>query len=148
MIAEIEADPARNAVAKAIEKRVAAANAGIKKINAAIADLYIDYKDGLFDKDDFLTLKKNYEKQLTESKNALKLLNEQLKDSTSGKVDSNTFAELKKYKNIQTLSREIIVRLIDRIDFYEDNRINITFSFEDEYAAVVEAISNSETEAV
>ena len=148
VIAKIEANPARNMLAKTIEKRIAAANAGIEKISDAIAALYIDYKDGLFDKNDFLALKKNYEKQRTESETALKLLNEQLNGSNSGKEYSKIFAELKKYKNIQTLSRDIVVRLIDRIDLKEDNHITITFSFENEYADIVDAISNSETEAV
>ena len=82
VIAKIEANPARNMLAKTIEKRIASANAGIEKINDAIAALYIDYKDGLFDKNDFLALKKNYEKQRTESETALKLLNEQLNTAT------------------------------------------------------------------
>lgn len=45
-----------------------------------------------------------------------------------------------KYKNVKSLSRELIDNLIDNIYVYEDKKIRIKFKYEDEYNYLIEFI--------
>ena len=45
-----------------------------------------------------------------------------------------------KYKNINSLSRELIDNLIDNIYIYEGNKIRIKFKYEDEYNYLLDFI--------
>ncbi len=55
--------------------------------------------------------------------------------------NQNFFSEIKKYKNINTLERGLLVRLIDKIYVLEDKRIEIHFNY-DETIDVLEKINH------
>ena len=45
-----------------------------------------------------------------------------------------------KYKNVNSLSRELIDSLVDNIYIYEDKKIKIKFKYEDEYNYLMDFI--------
>ena len=47
-----------------------------------------------------------------------------------------------KYKNVISLSRELIDGLIDEIYVYEDKKINVKFKYEDEYNYLIQFIKS------
>ena len=59
----------------------------------------------------------------------------------NGVNETNSFlSQFVKYRNLQTLTREVIVELIDMIYVHEGGKITIKFKFSDAYAAVQDYI--------
>ena len=63
-------------------------------------------------------------------------LNELKNDNIDGinqdKINQKVEKYINKFLSMKNPSRELIISLIDRIDIYEDKRINIKFSFKNE----------------
>ena len=63
-------------------------------------------------------------------------LNELKNDNIDGinqdKINQKIEKYINKFLSMKNPSRELIISLIDRIDIYEDKRINIKFSFKNE----------------
>ena len=51
-----------------------------------------------------------------------------------------------KFENIDNLSREILIELIDHIKVYEDGNISVRFKFADELRKIAEYIEINTTE--
>ena len=66
--------------------------------------------------------------------------NDELKNFTQASSDNKWIEHFKKYKNVNSLSRELIDNLIDNIYVYEDKKIRIKFKYEDEYNYLMEFI--------
>lgn len=48
-------------------------------------------------------------------------------------------------KKVETLTRNVVVELIDHIRVYEDKRLEITFRYADKYAEALYLINNIDT---
>ena len=106
------------------------------KCKRAMLDLYPDWKAEIITRDEYLELKAN----LTEKIAALDKSIEDLKNARDRHITSepNSFAEhFKKHKNIDRLTREILVELIDSILVHEDSRITIRIKYADEFEKLI-----------
>jgi len=64
-------------------------------------------------------------------------------------VQNPFLAAFGKYENINKLTREILIELVDHIKVYEGGDISIKFKFADEYRRIAEYIEvNTEQKAV
>lgn len=50
------------------------------------------------------------------------------------------------YKNVQTLNRKILVSILDSIDVYSKDRIEIHFRHEDEIGLIIDFVSTQKEE--
>ncbi len=65
-------------------------------------------------------------------------------ESEKGQDNTNQFLQnFIKYKNIDKLTREVIVALIDMIYIYENNQIKIVFKYQYPFKAAMEYIENN-----
>ena len=111
----------------------------IQKYNHMRMDLYEDYKDGLITKEEYTELKENYEKRIGAAKRALTTLEEEISllALDRGQTDKQIH-KLKKYGNLESLSREFVVSLIEQICVYEKGeggkypRIEVWLKYMDE----------------
>ena len=131
----------------------------MKKYNRLIEDKkrelsqYEEYKiklsemltDGLIDKNEYLSVKREYSQQCDEAQRSLALLEEEidkvLRNKSGRCVWIDTF---KKYKSIDTLTRNMAVTLIDKIIVYQSRRIDIVFRYQFEYDSVISFIQSAE----
>ena len=60
------------------------------------------------------------------------LKNDNINEINQDKINLKIEKYINKFLSMKNPSRELIVNLIDRIDIYEDKRINIKFSFKNE----------------
>jgi len=106
------------------------------------SSLYQDLKEGLISEEEFYDMREFYTNRIVESELVLEKQNKEItrlyKKSLGNK---NFFSEIKKYKNINTLERGLLVRLIDKIYVLEDKRIEIHFNY-DETIDVFEKINH------
>lgn len=97
----------------------------LEKNNRLKDEIYLDYKEGLLDKNQYIKFKDEY---LVKEKNYLQMIDEIMKKRKGG---SNTWVnELLTNKSIKNLDRSIILDMIKDIYIYENNKIKIVYNFE------------------
>lgn len=116
----------------------------VKRAEDMILDLYPDWKSGIISREEYLELKRRFDAQKSDALQKVKELQLKIEDVEKGQDGSNQFVEnFKKYKNIDRLTREVIVTLIDMIYIYEDNKIKIVFKYQNPFREALEYIGNN-----
>ena len=105
----------------------------INQINDNLDNIYIDKLNKTITEDQFNRVKNKLELELNRK---ITRLNE-IKDLSVSKVNEDKNKKkienyINRFLSMKNPSRELIISLIDRIDIYEDKRINIKFSFKNE----------------
>ena len=111
---------------------------GIRQKQAAQAakleQLLLDYNEGTIDKEEYLYIKQRYDQ-------AARQLEKELEEAETDRerfVQTVSMAErwigkIKEFSEKGRLDRELIECLIDRVNVYEDRKVEIVFTFKDEY---------------
>lgn len=112
--------------------------------------LYQDWKDGEITYNDYRHMGEDYERQVEAAQTVLSNLQAEQSELEKGVDIENPFlAAFRKYENIDKLTREILIELVDYIKVYEGGDISIRFKFADEYHRVTEYIeANTHAEAI
>ncbi|MDL2274113.1 recombinase family protein [Oscillospiraceae bacterium OttesenSCG-928-G22] len=106
--------------------------------------LYEDWKNGDISKEDYHRLKNKYAEQLKEIEVSISHIKEEMQIMSSGiELDDPYLTAFLKHKNIQSLSRGILVELVDTIWVYEGGGIMIDFNFADQFQRIVDYIENN-----
>ena len=103
----------------------------IKKIENYKRSLYEDLKDNTINNEDYIMFNKDYTKRLdvlNAGLNALKSELELINNESEMPLWMTSFIE---NRNVDELSRTLVVQLIDKITVYEDKRIEVIFRFAD-----------------
>lgn len=105
-----------------------------------MAVLYQDWKEGILDQDEYLYMKKRYEEELTGCKGEREELMGRKQEYIMAYTSENP--ALKAVSEIPydfVLSRELVDRLIEKIEIYEGNRVRVSFKFQDEMQRLLRA---------
>lgn len=101
------------------------------------AQLYQDLQEGTIGESDYEDISRTFSNKLAAAKEALAGAEERKKELLEKEpADSEWVDMFKEYRNIKTLDRRSMVSLIDHIDVYDKNHIEIHYRFEDEIAEV------------
>lgn len=118
------------------------------KLNAQIADreqeiesckkykrsLYEDYKGGIITREDYVAFSKDYTERIMQLSGALTRLRQEYEQSFTDNAPSHRWIQyFKAYRNVEKLSRELVIHLIERIDIYEGKRITIRFRYQNRF---------------
>lgn len=132
ILAAIDAQPKEDLSSSRVKRELAACNLRLQKVTQFQNELYIDYKNGLISKEQYLHFKQDSADKIA----ALEMRRDGLSLELNGisESGSNEFIEtFKKYQNITCLTREMIETLIDMIYVHEDGGVHIKFKFADEF---------------
>lgn len=128
----------------------------VKKLNAHIlckqeelmkaaelkSGIYEDFKDGILDREEYQSLKTEFNNRIEEAKEAISLYNDEKRKLADNKNPKYEWMEyFKKYKELKELTREAAVIFIDRILIYEGNRIKIRYTFGDQLKDILECLT-------
>ena len=105
-----------------------------------MAALYQDWKEGILDQDEYLYMKKRYEEELTGCEGEREELMGRKQEYVMAYTSENP--ALKAVSEIPydfVLSRELVDRLIEKIEIYEGNRVRVSFKFQDEMQRLLRA---------
>ena len=95
--------------------------------------IYQDWKDGEITHSDYRHMKEDYEQQAEVLNQILARLKEEQREAENGIDTKNSFLEtFQQYQNIETLTRDILIELVDHINVYEGGCISIVFRFADD----------------
>jgi len=141
MVKRINAAPVKKNQSARLNEQIAAKEKELAKFMRYKQSLYQDWKDGEITRDDYRHMSEDYERQITASQSTIANLKEEQAELENGVDAENPFlASFRKYENIDKLTREILIELVDSIKIYEGGDISIKFKFADEYRRVAEYI--------
>lgn len=112
--------------------------------------VYQDWKDNEISQNDYRLMREDYETQEKEITTTIRKLQNERAEQENGVDTENPFlVAFRKYENITTLSRDILIDLVDSITVYEGGNISIVLRFADELRWVQDFIEvNTHSEAV
>ncbi|WP_195199084.1 recombinase family protein [Faecalispora jeddahensis] len=103
--------------------------------------IYQDWKDGEITHNDYDHMSEDYERQIAVINTILDNLTvkrEQLQNNVD--TEDPFLATFKKFENIDKLTREVLIELVDHIKVHENGSISIKFQFADKLRRVMEYI--------
>ena len=104
-------------------------------------------EDGEISQQEYREMKADYERQAAGLSDLLARLTAERKQLSNG-VDQQhpALVAFAKYQNIEKLTREILIELVDHIKVYENGNISVHFKFADEFRRIAEYIEINTTD--
>jgi len=143
-IARINEMPIRNIATLSLQNALAVKEKEKANIERILLDLYPDWKNDLINKEQYIALKAKHESELERINGVLCELKKTQEREKEGIDGSNEFLQnFIKLKNIDKLTREILIALIDRIFIHEGGGIEIKFKFQDAFERAADYIETN-----
>lgn len=144
VIDEINRAPSGRREAERLEARYRQKRKELDKAVDRLDDVYEDWKNGDVDHEQYIRMRSKYEGQAARLRSELEGIEaarRALPDGV-GKQDPSLEAFLKD-RNVNSLSRGLLVELVDRICIHDDGMIDIQFNFADPYRRAAENTATS-----
>ena len=146
IIARINSAPIKKSQSFRLDDLIAAKERELAKVTRYKQSLYQDWKDGEITQQDYRDMKADYERQIIALTDVLARLNAERAELANGvKSEHPALVAFTKHQNIDQLSRELLVELIDHIKVYENGNISVRFKFADEFRRIAEYIEINTT---
>lgn len=141
MVANINTAPLKKSQSAQFGSLIAEKEKAFAKITRYKQALYEDWKDGDISHKDYRQMREDYEEQAAAISAVIDSLTAEQSEIENGVDSENLFlATFRKYENVDKLTRETLIELVDHIKVYEGGDISIKFKFADEYRRVAEYI--------
>ena len=145
LVARINAAPAKRCQSHRLNDLIAAKERELAKISRYKQSIYQDWKDGEITRQEYRFMKADY----NEKEASLTAERDELANGVNS--EHPALVAFMKYQNISTLTREILIELVDYIKVYDNGNISVKFKFADELRRIAEYIhlnTSSHPEAV
>lgn len=141
MLQRINASATRKKESTHLQKTLKLQQAERDKCMRAMVDLYPDWKSGVISQEEYLVIKANLNEKVAALDAMIANLQKTADEFQAGVTEENEFiAHFIKYRNIDRLTRPMLVELVKEILVYEGGRIEVTLNFQDAYQQVVDYI--------
>ena len=146
LVARINSAPIKKSQSFRLDDLIAAKERELAKVTRYKQSLYQDWKDGEITQQEYRTMKADYEQQAGRLTDILERLTAERAELANG-VDKEhpALVAFMKFENIDSLSREILIELIDHIKVYENGNISVRFKFAGELRRIAEYIEINTT---
>ena len=147
LVQQINASPAKKRESNHIRSAIATHETELAKYRQMVLELYPDWKNGLISQEEYLQLKGQLNEKVSGLERSLASLQKSQEEFSRGLPEDNAFlTHFTQYGKIESLTRPLLVELVDKIYIHEGGKITIRFKFEYAYAQAAEFIQlNSET---
>ncbi|OYP03017.1 hypothetical protein CG709_10505 [Lachnotalea glycerini] len=111
--------------------------------------IYQDWKDGNLTQKDYRQMYDGYEQQIVDINSAIQALKAERSELEKGGDMENPFlSAYRKYENIDRLTRDILIELVDHIKVFENGSISVKLKHSDDIRRIQEYIQvNRHSEA-
>ena len=121
--------------------------AEIDKYTELRSQLYRDMADNVVTKEEYEEFSKNFESHIESAKDAQRSITKHAEELSEVSLDDMDWvAELKKYKGIKTLTRRLLVELVESITVYDKAHIKIRYRFSDDLKRICDAAGMEKSE--
>lgn len=105
--------------------------------------VYEDFKNNIITNEEYIQFNMSYTSKIDKGNKALdKFENEILELEKGAKKNQQFLQYFKKYENIQCLTRELVVNLIEQIKVFKNKDIEIHYRYKNEYYSLLYYIKN------
>jgi DNA invertase Pin-like site-specific DNA recombinase len=102
----------------------------VDKIDKYLKKVYEDYVDELLDKTEYLSLKEQYNLEKQDILRQINDIDESLNHTNEKQMERDEWIErFKNYMNVDELTRDMVVELIDKIEIGNNHDVHIFFKF-------------------
>ena len=116
-----------------LEANIAVQEDLIEKANALKMSAYEDFRGGLIDRDELTQIKTEFSQRITQAEECVKALKDRKAEVLEGAdKEQGWLSQFRQYRNIPSLTRAVVVNLIDRILLYPSKQIQIELRHEDQ----------------
>lgn len=141
IVSKINLAPLKKSQSIWLNELITAKEKELTKIMRYKQALYQDWKDGHITHNDYRHMSEDYEQQNEAIGTVIANLKKERDELENGIDTENPFlATFRKYENIDKLTREILIELVDHIKVYEGGDISIRFKFADELRRIIQYI--------
>ncbi|PWJ52039.1 MULTISPECIES: recombinase family protein [Clostridia] len=141
IVSKINLAPLKKSQSIRLNELITAKEKELTKIMRYKQALYQDWKDGHITHNDYRHMSEDYEQQNEAIGTVIANLKKERDELENGIDTENPFlATFRKYENIDKLTREILIELVDHIKVYEGGDISIRFKFADELRRIIQYI--------
>ena len=143
-IRQIDQTPIIKSQSNKLKEMIERKNRELSKITRYKQALYQDWKDGEISYEDYQAMKADYYQQTEALNETLAKLQTELQELENGlNTEAPFLAAFRRFQNIETLTRDVLLELVDHIDIYEGGKISIVFRFSDSFQKIQEYLSSS-----
>ena len=141
LVARINAAPVKRSQSHRLNDLIAAKERELAKVSRYKQSIYQDWKDGEITRQEYHFMKADYDEKTASLTDALASLTAERDELANGVNNEHpALVAFMKYQNISTLTREILIELVDHIKVYENGNISVKFKFADELRRIAEYI--------
>ena len=116
----------------------------LEKVADVLDSLYMDWKSGDITRDQYRRMKVRFEEQSRQLQETIAHIQSECETLAQGIDAKNPYlTTFLKHRNIEKLSRGLLVELVNAIYVHEDKSIEIEFNFADQYRRIAEYIENN-----
>lgn len=147
IIARINSAPIKKSESARLNDLISVKERELAKISRYKQSIYQDWKDGALSRQEYMDMKADYDRKAEELSAVLNRLSAEREQMKNG-VDNEhpALVAFMRYQNIDALSRDILIELVDQITVYENGNIKVRFKFADELRRIAEYIKiNTDT---
>ena len=147
VIAQINSAPIKKNQSFRLDDTIHAKDRELAKVTRYKQSLYQDWKDGEITQQEYRDMKATYDRQINEVSDVLARLTAERAELANG-VDKEhpALVAFKKYQNIDALSRELLIELVDHIKVYARDLIRCCQQFP--FAHSTQNITYTEHESI
>jgi site-specific DNA recombinase len=141
MVSRINTAPLQKSQSIRLNELIMSKEKELSKISSYKQSIYQDWKDGEITHKDYRQMKEDYERQIEVIGEVIGNLQEEKAEFENGiDIENPSLSAFLKYENINKLTRDILIELVDTLKEYENGNISVRFKFANEYREVAEYI--------
>lgn len=127
---------------KELEKRIERKEEEIRRSKELRNMLYEDMKEGIVSKEDYMELYEAYTDRRNQAEDAVRKMRHEIKDIMDSNTEKYKWLDyFAKHQNIGSLTRNVVVELIDRVKIKDKKEIEVVFCFEDCYREILNSLN-------
>ena len=112
-----------------IRKSITKKDNRIKEIINLRKSLYEDWKKGFISQDDFSSMNQEYNKEKEQLNNEIENLQNNLNSINEKIIDTDFYNLLEEIVNFNSVPKQILVNLIDKVEIFKDKTVKIHYKF-------------------
>jgi len=106
----------------------------LEKKKKAFSSLYFDYKEGILDRREYLSVRETYQVEIAALEQQLSELQSTRSRTRKVTMGAHKWESLiKKYRKVKSVTPELIEAMVDEIRFHADGSIDIDFKYMNEF---------------
>ena len=149
MLAIVDSLPEKQANVFNYDAQVVRLKEEIERNKSFKLKLYENLQEGLIGQDEYFLFKKSYAAKIAEAEAAIRAIEDEREQAVSRNRDSLSWMEtFKKYRNITSVNRSMVVDLIRQVNVFEGGRAEVVFRHADEAEKVVKMLEDYSRQAV